>query len=225
MKIAIDGPAGAGKSVISKRIASDLKIVYVDTGALYRAVALYFIENSLDMENDVRSALQSVDLELKYIDGEQRVFLCGEDVSGKIRTPEVSMQASKVSAIPEVREFLLQLQKDIAGSTDCIMDGRDIGTVIMPDADVKIYLTASPEVRAERRLQELLKNGVEANFEGILNDIKKRDKSDMERKISPLRKADDAVEFDSSNYTIEEVVQNLEKIIGEKAGHGRYERN
>ncbi|MGN0621924.1 MAG: (d)CMP kinase [Porcipelethomonas sp.] len=209
INIAIDGPAGAGKSSIARAAAEKLGFIYVDTGALYRSIALYALNNDLGNEELV-SELDKIELGLEYRDGCQHVVLCGEDVSGKIRTPEVSMAASRVSAVPEVRSFLLDLQKKIAAENNIIMDGRDIGTVILPDADLKIFLTASAEERANRRFKELKESGdSEAAYESILEDIKKRDYNDMNRETAPLRQAEDAVLVDTTDMTAEEVVQKL----------------
>ena len=210
INIAIDGPAGAGKSSIAKAAAKKTGFIYVDTGALYRAAALYYIENKLDKNGHIEK-LPEISVELKYENGEQQVFLNGRNVSGDIRTPEVSMGASEVSAIPEVRDFLFGLQKKIARENDIIMDGRDIGTVVLPDADLKIYLTASAEERANRRFKEMTDKSV--SYEQVLEDIKKRDLNDMNRKTSPLKKADDAVLLDTTDMTIDEVIDTLTGMI------------
>ena len=210
INIAIDGPAGAGKSSIAKAAAKKTGFIYVDTGALYRAAALYYIENKLD-KNGLIDKLPEISVELKYENGEQQVFLNGRNVSGDIRTPEVSMGASEVSAIPEVRDFLFGLQKKIARENNIIMDGRDIGTVVLPDADLKIYLTASAEERANRRFKEMTDKSV--SYEQVLEDIKKRDFNDMNRKTSPLKKADDAVLLDTTEMTIDEVIDTLTGMI------------
>ncbi len=210
INIAIDGPAGAGKSSIAKAAAKKTGFIYVDTGALYRAAALYYIENKLD-KNGLIEKLPEISVELKYENGEQQVFLNGRNVSGDIRTPEVSMGASEVSAIPEVRDFLFGLQKKIARENDIIMDGRDIGTVVLPDADLKIYLTASAEERANRRFKEMTDKSV--SYEQVLEGIKKRDFNDMNRKTSPLKKADDAVLLDTTEMTIDEVIDTLTGMI------------
>ncbi len=210
INIAIDGPAGAGKSSIAKAAAKKTGFIYVDTGALYRAAALYYIENKLD-KNELIDKLPEISVELKYENGEQQVFLNGRNVSGDIRTPEVSMGASEVSAIPEVRDFLFGLQKKIARENDIIMDGRDIGTVVLPDAVLKIYLTATAEERANRRFKEMTDKSV--SYEQVLEDIKKRDLNDMNRKTSPLKKADDAVLLDTTEMTIDEVIDTLTGMI------------
>lgn len=221
MKIAIDGPAGAGKSVISRKLAGELNFIYVDTGALYRSVALYMLRLGIPADDAERisSVLKNVKVEIRYMDGEQHVFLCGEDVSDEIRTEAVSMATSQISAIPAVRDFLFGLQRSIAETNDCIMDGRDIGTVVLPDAEVKIFLTASSEVRADRRYKELTEKGHAVDYNEILEDIKKRDYNDSHRKTAPLKAAGDAVVFDTSLLTIEQVIDGLKKIIGE------YEKN
>ncbi len=212
INVAIDGPAGAGKSSIAKATAAEIGFIYVDTGALYRSVALFALENGLDSDGLVKS-LDKINVSLEFVDGSQHVILNGADVSDKIRTAEVSMNASKVSAIPEVREFLFGLQKKIAAENNIIMDGRDIGTVVLPDADLKIFLTASAEERANRRFKEMTDPGI--TYEQVLEDIKQRDYNDMHRKISPLRQAEDAVLLDTTGMTIEEVRNRLKAMISE----------
>ncbi len=209
INIALDGPSGAGKSTIAKEIARKLEYVYVDTGALYRSVALYLTEHKVDSDNtdSILSELKNIDLKLAYVEGSQRVLLCGEDVSDKIRTPEISMCASKVSAVPAVREFLFDLQQNIAKENNIIMDGRDIGTVVLPNADVKIFLTASAEKRADRRFKELQAKGDNSTYQEVLEDIKQRDYNDMHREIAPLKKADDAIEVDTTNLNLNESVE------------------
>ncbi len=211
MNIAIDGPAGAGKSTIAKLAAKKLGFIYVDTGAMYRTLALYMLRNSVNTDDiaEVKKALDEIDIQIKHIDGQQRVILNGEDVSDKIRTEEVGNAASKTSAIPEVRAKLLDLQRNIAATNDVLMDGRDIGTNILPNAEVKIYLTASAQVRAKRRYDELTAKGIEADFEKVKEDIIKRDEQDMNREIAPLKKAEDAYLLDSSDMTIEEVTDKI----------------
>lgn len=215
MKIAIDGPGGAGKSTVAKALAADLGLVYVDTGALYRSVGLFMRRAGVNTASatDVVPLLKDVKLSLRWTEAGQRVILGDEDVSEAIRTPEASMDASAVSAIPEVREFLLGLQRDMADAGNVIMDGRDIGTVIMPDADLKIFLTASPEERARRRFAELQAKGQNCTFEEVLADIVQRDANDTGRDIAPAIAADDAVVFDNSGMGLEETV----KKIGEMA--------
>ncbi|MCI7767670.1 MAG: (d)CMP kinase [Oscillospiraceae bacterium] len=213
INIAIDGPAGAGKSTIARRAAAELGFIYVDTGALYRSVAYFCLSGNIDPDipENVEKALSDITPELRFIDGVQHVFVNGRDVSDRIRTPEVSMGASKVSAIPAVRAFLFDLQKKIARENNIIMDGRDIGTVVLPDADLKIFLTASPEARADRRYRELADKPDAPTYEQVLADIIKRDRDDSTREISPLKMADDAVLCDTTELTLEEAV---EKIIG-----------
>ena len=203
INIAIDGPAGAGKSSIAKAVAHEKGYIYVDTGALYRSIALFALENSLEGESLVNS-LDKINLSLEFIDGSQHVIMNNNDISDKIRTPEVSMNASKVSAIPEVRKFLFGLQKKIAAENNIIMDGRDIGTVVLPDADLKVFLTASAEERANRRYREI-KDMDGVTYEQVLEDIKKRDYSDMHRDIAPLKQAEDAVLLDTTGMTVDEV--------------------
>ena len=212
INIAVDGPAGAGKSSIARAVAEEIGYIYVDTGALYRSIALYSIENKLDNESLVNS-LDKINIRLEFIDKCQHVFLNDNDVSDKIRTPEVSMGASKVSAIPEVREFLFGLQKKIAAENNIIMDGRDIGTVVLPGADLKVFLTASAEERANRRFKEMTDSSI--SYEQVLEDIKQRDYNDMHRDIAPLKQAEDAVLLDTTGMTIEEVKQKLKALIDE----------
>ncbi len=216
--VAIDGPAGAGKSTIAKRLAKELGFVYVDTGAMYRAIGLFMLKNSVDGSDEaaVSEAVKNVEVTLSYDDGVQCVYLNGEDVSGKIRTEEVSALASQTSAYQAVREKLLDLQRTMAKNNDVLMDGRDIGTTILPNADVKIYLTASVETRAKRRYDEYIAKGQTCDLAEIEEDIKTRDHNDMTRKISPLKKADDAIEVDSSNMNIDEVVETIKNICKEK---------
>ncbi len=214
LNVAIDGPAGAGKSTIAKRVAKDLQLIYVDTGAMYRAVALYLLRAKTDIHNAEEVAAKCVDADvaIRYEDGQQVVLLNGENVNGFLRTEEVGNAASVTSAIPAVRAHLLQLQKNLAASSDCLMDGRDIGTVVLPDAQVKIYLTASVEERARRRFEELKAKGEEPDFEKIKADIEQRDYQDMHRDISPLRQADDAIVVDTTHMTIEEVAEHIESL-------------
>lgn len=212
INIAVDGPAGAGKSSIARAVAEEIGYIYVDTGALYRSIALYSIENKLDNESLVNS-LDKINIRLEFIDKCQHVFLNDNDVSDKIRTPEVSMGASKVSAIPMVREFLFGLQKKIAAENNVIMDGRDIGTVVLPDADLKVFLTASAEERANRRFKEMTDSSI--TYEQVLEDIKQRDYNDMHRDVAPLKQAEDAVLLDTTGMTIKEVKQKLKALIDE----------
>ena len=202
--IAIDGPAGAGKSTIAKTIAKKLEFIYVDTGAMYRAMALYFIRHEIDPKNEeaINKACPDIHVSINYEDGVQQVLLNGENVNGLIRTEEVGNMASKTSAYKTVRATLLDLQRDLAKTANILMDGRDIGTNVLPDADLKIYLTASSKVRAERRYKELVEKGVKADFNKIEEDIIIRDRQDMEREIAPLKQAEDAVLVDSSDMTL-----------------------
>ena len=216
INVAIDGPAGAGKSTISRAAAKELGYIYIDTGALYRTVGLNAMRKGADVndpESVIATLTDELKVELRFIDGEQRMFLCGEDVSDKIRTPESSSAASKVSAVPEVRKYLFDLQKNLAENNNCIMDGRDIGTVVLPDAKVKIFLTASPEARAKRRYAELLEKGMDVKYEDVLADMIKRDYDDSHRAIAPLKQADDAVLADTSDITLEESIALIIKII------------
>ena len=218
INVAIDGPAGAGKSTISRKAAAELGYIYIDTGALYRTVGLNAIRKGADLQSDesiIATLTDDVKVELRFIDGEQRMFLSGEDVSDKIRTPEASMAASRVSAVPKVREYLFDLQKKLARENSCVMDGRDIGTVVLPDADVKIFLTASPEARAERRYKELIEKGMDVKLEDVLADMVKRDYDDSHRAIAPLKQADDAVLCDTSELNLEESIELIIRTIKE----------
>ncbi|MGN0483298.1 MAG: (d)CMP kinase [Lachnospiraceae bacterium] len=216
--IAIDGPAGAGKSTIAKRVASALSYIYVDTGAMYRAMALYFLEKGLDVKNEaiVSDICNEISIKIAYEDGEQQVLLNGENVNGRIRTEQVSNTASVTSAYPAVRKKLVELQQQLAKETDVIMDGRDIGTCVLPDAPVKIYLTASVETRAMRRYEELKAKGEACDLKEIEKDIEDRDYRDMHRDVSPLKQAEDAILVDSSDLTIDEVVTKILNIVKEK---------
>ncbi len=219
IRIAIDGPGGAGKSSIAKEVAKRLEIIYVDTGALYRTIGLYMVEHGIPTTNAelVVNALSNMSLELKYLDGRQVIFLDGEDVGDKIRTPEISMAASNVSAIAGVRDYLLDTQQSLAAKNSLIMDGRDIGTVILPNAEVKIFLTANPEVRARRRYNELIAKGKEVTYEQVYADMVERDKQDSTRNIAPCVPASDAVIFDNSNYDFEGSIEKIIEIINKKA--------
>ena len=217
VNIAIDGPAGAGKSTIAKMVSSKLGYIYVDTGALYRTAALFITENNIPDE-EIEKALESADISLKFIDGTQRVFLGEKDVSDFIRTPGISMAASRTSAIPAVRAYLFETQKKIARENNVIMDGRDIGTVVLPDADVKIFLTASAEERANRRFKELSEKPDCPPYDDILKDIIQRDYQDMHRETSPLKQADDAVLVDTTKLNLEESADEIIRIINEKIG-------
>ncbi|MCI7095115.1 MAG: (d)CMP kinase [Clostridiales bacterium] len=218
INIAIDGPSGAGKSTIAKSIAARKKITYLDTGAMYRAVGLKVYLTNSDMydKNQLSHILDNLDLDIKYVNGEQKVFLDGKDVSKDIREHHISKLASDVSAIPACRLKLVELQRRIAEKSDCVLDGRDIGTYVLPDANVKIFLTASPEVRATRRYKELLSKGQKVEYDKVLSDINERDKNDSSRAFAPLKKADDAVEIDSSDMTIEQVIAVIDEILSQK---------
>lgn len=209
--IAIDGPAGAGKSTIAKNIAAKLGFIYVDTGAMYRAMAVYFIDNSVntDNESDIANACENVSINIVYEDGLQQVILNGENITGRLRTEEVGNTASKTAVYAPVRKKLVELQQEIARTTDVVMDGRDIGTCVLPNATCKIYLTASVETRAERRFKELQAKGINSDIEEIKRDIADRDYRDMNRDVSPLKQAEDAVLVDSSNMDIEEVTEAI----------------
>ena len=218
--IAIDGPAGAGKSSIAKILAKRLGYIYVDTGALSRAVGYFVVSKNVSTTDGeaVAECLKLIQVEMKYVDGQQRVFINDEDVTDKIRTAEISMAASNVSAIPKVREFLFDLQQNIAKTNNVVMDGRDIGTVVLPNADVKIFLTASPEERAKRRYKELIEKGQNAVYEDVLADVITRDRNDSTRATAPLKQADDAVLVDTSDLDFEQSVEalyNIAKRIGE----------
>ena len=215
--VAIDGPAGAGKSTIAKAAAKELGFIYVDTGALYRAIAYNAVTKGvIDDTQKIIDMLIDTNVELKYVDGVQAVYLNGDDVSAYIRTPEISMGASKVSAIPQVREFLLNLQRDIAQKNNVIMDGRDIATVVLPNADVKIFLFASPECRAQRRYKELMEKGEDVTLEDVLADVNQRDYQDSHRDIAPLKPSEDSVMADTSKLNLEESIQLIINIIKER---------
>ena len=216
--IAIDGPAGAGKSTIAKKLAKKISFVYVDTGAMYRAMGYYFLQHGIRAEEEkkIREACENISVTLAYDGGVQKVLLNGEDISDQIRQEEVGNMASKTSANPAVRAHLLNLQRNLAEKNNVVMDGRDIGTIVLPDAQVKIFLTASVETRANRRYEEYLAKGEKADLENIKKDIEIRDHQDMTREISPLRQAEDAVLVDSSNMNIEEVVAAILGIYRDK---------
>ena len=216
--IAIDGPAGAGKSTIAKKVAKELSFIYVDTGAMYRAMAYYLLSQGIkgDEQEAIAEKCQGADISIEYKDGEQIVILNGENVNGVIRTEEVGNMASVSSANPKVREHLLKLQRTLAASNDVVMDGRDIGTTILPDAEVKIYLTASPETRAKRRALEYEQKGIACDINQICQDIVARDLRDMNREISPLKLAEDAVLVDSSEMGIDEVVNAILHVYRQK---------
>ena len=218
INVAIDGPAGAGKSTVARAGAQKLGYIYVDTGALYRAVGVYCLRKGIvttDAEG-VGSILNEITVELKFIDGVQHVFLNGDDVSTEIRLPEASMAASNVSAIPSVRAFLFDLQRDIAAKNNCIMDGRDIGTVVLPNAQVKIFLTADDTERAMRRYKELQEKGSTVTYQEVLDDLRVRDYNDSHREIAPLKPAEDSVIVNTTNYTLEESIDKIVKTVEEK---------
>lgn len=218
VSVAIDGPAGAGKSTIAKLLAAKMNYIYVDTGAMYRAMAVYFSQNQVnpDDENAINEAVKNVSITIEYVDGAQQVILNGENVTGLLRTEETGKMASKTSKYAAVRSKLVDLQRELAKTSDVIMDGRDIGTTVLPDAFVKIYLTASSSARAKRRYDELTAKGEKCSLSEIQADIESRDYADMHREISPLRKADDAVLLDTSDMNIDEVVATITQIIEEK---------
>ncbi len=220
IKIAIDGPSGSGKSSVAKAVSAKLGIVYVDTGALYRSVGYYVRTKDKDPKNadEVEALLPEIDLDVRYENGVQCVYLNGENLGDKIRQPEISMYASAVSAIPAVRAFLLETQKSIARKNNVIMDGRDIGTVILPDADVKIFMTASNEARAMRRFKELTEKGVQVKYEDVLREMIERDENDRSRAVAPAVPASDAIMFDNSGYSLEQSVEHVINIIEEKIG-------
>ena len=221
--VAIDGPGGAGKSTISKEIAKRLGIIYVDTGALYRTVGYYAREHGLSVEDAkvserITPLLDGINIEIKYVDGAQHVVLNGEDLGDKIRQPDISMYASACSSVGSVRAFLLETQKKLARENSVIMDGRDIGTVILPDADVKIFLTASEDARATRRYKELIAKGSEVRYEDVLAELVERDRADSSRSVAPLKPADDAHLFDNSDYDFGESVEYIIRVIAKKTG-------
>ncbi len=220
INIAIDGPAGAGKSTIAKALAKSRNMVYVDTGAMYRAIGLYCSRKGIAGEDEatIIGELNNINVSLAYENGEQVVYLNGENVNGLIRTPEAGKMASAVSVYSKVRAKLVELQQTLAETTSVVMDGRDIGTVVLPKAEVKIYLTASSEVRAKRRYDELVEKGMECDLAQLQKEIEERDYRDMNREVSPLRQAKDAVLLDTSNLNIDEVVAEMQKIISEKIG-------
>lgn len=226
MNIAIDGPAGAGKSTIARRVAKELSFIYVDTGAMYRAMALYLLRREVNKDDteQIGNICQDAEISIEYQNGEQIVLLNDENVNSYLRTEEVGNMASVSSAVPRVREKLLSLQRKLARDMSVVMDGRDIGTTILPDADVKIYLTASSLTRAKRRYLELQEKGTVCNLDEIQKDIEERDQRDMNREISPLRQAEDAVLVDSSDLTIQQVVDRILQIFRSKtAGEKSHE--
>ena len=218
VSVAIDGPAGAGKSTLARRLAAELGYIYVDTGAMYRAIGLYALRAGKDPKDNeaVNALLPEIELRFAFIDGEQHIYLKNEDVSTAIRTEQVGMAASAVGANPAVRAFLLELQREMAKKQDVLMDGRDIGTVVLPDAAVKIFLTATPEARAARRWKEYRQKGTEVSYEKVLEDVKQRDDQDIHRAAPPLRQAADAVLLDTSEMDFEQSLAAMKKIIAEK---------
>lgn len=217
--IAIDGPAGAGKSTIARRVAAELDFIYVDTGAMYRAMALYFLRKGFrgDEEEKISAACEEISISIEYEKGEQQVYLNGENVNGLIRTEEVSMMTSDTSKYKAVREKLLSLQKNLADTRNVIMDGRDIGTCVLPGADLKVYLTASARERARRRYKEQVERGISCDIDQIERDIIARDEQDMNREIAPLKQAEDAVLVDASDMSIEQVVQRVVSLYQDKS--------
>ena len=220
VSVAIDGPAGAGKSTLARRLAAELGYIYVDTGAMFRTIGLYALRAGKDPKDNeaVNALLPEISLKFAFIEGEQHIYLNGEDVSTAIRTEEVGMAASAVGANPEARAFLLGMQRDMAKTQDVLMDGRDIGTVVLPDATVKIFLTASPEARATRRWKEYQQKGVEVSYEEVLADVRQRDYQDTHRAAAPLRQADDAQLLDTSEMNFEQSLEAMKKMIVEKVG-------
>ncbi len=218
ISIALDGPAGAGKSSVAKAVAKELGFIYVDTGALYRAVGLYFSKKGIDKELncDIDEILKEININIKFVNGEQRVILNGDDVSEDIRTPKASMMASAVSAKPPVRAFLLEMQRKLARENNVLMDGRDIGTVVLPDATLKFFVTASVEERANRRYKELIEKGMDVKYEDVYNDIETRDYNDSHREIAPLKPAEDSIMFDTTGFNLEQSVERLVKNIKER---------
>ncbi len=220
ISIALDGPAGAGKSTIAKGAAKLLGFIYVDTGALYRTVGLKFLREGYDtkLDCDIEAILKTIEVDIKFIDGTQHVFLNGEDVSDKIRTPQASMMASAVSAKPPVRAFLLEMQRKLARDNNVLMDGRDIATVVLPNATLKFFVTASVSERADRRYKELIEKGMDVNYDDIYKDIETRDYNDSHREIAPLKPADDSIIFDTTGNTLEESIAKIMAIINERLG-------
>ena len=220
VSVAIDGPAGAGKSTLARRLAAELGYIYVDTGAMFRTIGLYALRAGKDPKDNeaVNALLPEISLKFAFIEGEQHIYLNGEDVSTAIRTEEMGMAASAVGANPAVRTFLLGMQRDMAKTQDVLMDGRDIGTVVLPDATVKIFLTASPEARATRRWKEYQQKGIEVSYEEVLADVRQRDYQDTHRAAAPLRQADDAQLLDTSEMNFEQSLEAMKKMIVEKVG-------
>lgn len=220
VQVAIDGPSGAGKSTIAKELSKKLGFVYIDTGAMYRAVGLYVVNKGISIHDEagVVAVLDDIDIDIYYKDELQHINLCGEDVTHLIRTPEISMAASKVSSYMKVREKLVDMQRKLGEKYSVIMDGRDIGTCVLPNANVKIFLTADVKVRAKRRFDELIEKGQDVTYEYVLSDMEKRDYDDSHREHSPLRRADDATELDTADLTLEESIEAVRRIISERTG-------
>ena len=219
VSVAIDGPAGAGKSTLARRLAAEMGYIYVDTGAMFRTIGLYALRKGVDPKNNaaVNTLLPEIGLRVDCIDGEQHIYLNGEDVSTAIRTEEAGMAASAVGANPEVRAFLLELQRGMTKTQNVLMDGRDIGTVVLPNATVKIFLTATPEARAERRYKELLMKGEKHDYQNVLADVRARDYQDTHRAAAPLRQAEDAVLVDTSELNFDQSFEALKKVIQDRA--------
>ena len=222
ISVAIDGPSGAGKSTLAKALAERLGYIYADTGALYRAIGLYMLQNGVDTKDGqaVTEKLPGITVRLLHRDGQQRINLNDKEIGDEIRTPEASMAASAVSAHPPVRDFLLELQRDIARNNNVIMDGRDIGTVVLPDATVKIFLTADVEERALRRLRQLGKQGINANYDEVLSDMRQRDYNDIHRDTAPLCQAEDAILVDTTGMEKEDSIEALYSVVTERVGEG-----
>lgn len=218
INIAIDGPAGAGKSTIAKAVAKELGLIYLDTGAMYRAVAYAALKNGTDVSDakGVAALLEGLKMDIRYEDGVQLIFVNGENVTPYLRTPEMSKAASDISALPVVRYKMVEMQREFAATCDVVLDGRDIGTFVLPDANCKFYMTASPEERAKRRFEELRLKGENCSYDDVLNDIIKRDYNDSHREVAPLKQADDAVYLDTTTLTIAQVVAAVEKVVKEK---------
>lgn len=218
INIAIDGPAGAGKSTIAKAVAKRLGIIYLDTGAMYRSVAYYVLKHGVSVsdEKSVQGILGGLEMDIRYEDGAQQIYVCGENVTPYLREPHMSKAASDVSALPAVRYKMVELQREFAASHDVVLDGRDIGTFVLPEANCKFYMTASPEERAERRYKELAEKGSACTFKEVLDDINKRDYNDSHRAVAPLRQADDAVYIDTTDMTPEEVTELVVRTVSEK---------
>lgn len=222
ISIAVDGPSGAGKSTLAKALADRLGYIYADTGALYRTIGLYMLEKKIETKDSeaVAESLKGLDIRLEHRDGSQRIYLNGNEIGEEIRAPEVSMAASDVSAHPTVRDFLLELQRKIAEQSNVIMDGRDIGTVVLPNATLKIFLTADVKERAQRRLSQLEKQGIKADYSEVLSDMRRRDHNDTHRETAPLRKAHDAVLIDTTGMEKEQSMERLYSVVSERINVG-----